>query len=173
MYIVRFYLTTSHFQSLKVYNPKGIIFSGGPASIYSEKSPRPDNKIFDAGIPILGICYGHQLIVDHFGGKIKRTNRKEYGRADLIIENKLDLFHSMDDEMIKCWMSHGDAAEVLPTGSSGRSSSVSTVTRRASSSSCSARAAEIEVAQHAAEGALEIRLREDLARSARPPARSC
>jgi GMP synthase (glutamine-hydrolysing) len=88
--------------------------SGGPASIYSEKSPKPDSKIFDAGIPILGICYGHQLIVDHFGGKIKRTDRREYGRADLIIDNKQELFSNIDNEMIKCWMSHGDAAEVLP-----------------------------------------------------------
>jgi GMP synthase (glutamine-hydrolysing) len=95
-------------------NTKGIILSGGPASIYSEKSPKPDSKIFDAGIPILGICYGHQLIVDHFGGKIKRTDRREYGRADLIIDNKQDLFSNIDNEMIKCWMSHGDAAEVLP-----------------------------------------------------------
>jgi GMP synthase (glutamine-hydrolysing) len=99
---------------LKSINPKGIILSGGPASIYSEKSPKPDSKIFDAGIPILGICYGHQLIVDHFGGKIKRTDRREYGRADLIIDNKEDLFSNIDNEMIRCWMSHGDAAEVLP-----------------------------------------------------------
>jgi GMP synthase (glutamine-hydrolysing) len=99
---------------LKSINPKGIILSGGPASIYSEKSPKPDSKIFDAGIPILGICYGHQLIIDHFGGKIKRTDRREYGRADLIIDNKQDLFSNIDNEMIKCWMSHGDAAEVLP-----------------------------------------------------------
>ena len=102
------------FSELKSINPKGIIFSGGPASIYSEESPRPDSKIFDAGIPILGICYGHQLIVDHFGGKIKRTNRKEYGRADLIIDNKHDLFRSMEDGVIRCWMSHGDAAEAIP-----------------------------------------------------------
>jgi GMP synthase (glutamine-hydrolysing) len=99
---------------LKSINPKGIIFSGGPASIYSNESPRPDCKIFDAGIPILGICYGHQLIVNHFGGKIKRTNRREYGRADLIIDNKQDLFRNIENEKIKCWMSHGDAAEVLP-----------------------------------------------------------
>jgi GMP synthase (glutamine-hydrolysing) len=99
---------------LKSINPKGIILSGGPASIYSEKSPKPDSKIFDSGIPILGICYGHQLIVDHFGGKIKRTDRREYGRADLIIDNKEDLFSNINNEIIRCWMSHGDAAEVLP-----------------------------------------------------------
>ena len=96
------------------YKSKRYYFFGGPASIYSEQSPRPDSKIFDAGIPILGICYGHQLIVDHFGGKIKRTNRKEYGRADLIIDNKLDLFRSMEDEVIRCWMSHGTRREAIP-----------------------------------------------------------
>ena len=98
---------------LKKLNPKGIIFSGGPESIYSKGSPRPDRKIFDVGIPILGICYGHQLIIDHFGGKIKRTDRREYGRADLIIDNKYDLFNNMNNK-IKCWMSHSDAAEMLP-----------------------------------------------------------
>ena len=97
-------------------DPKGIILSGGPASIYADKSPRPDNKIFDSGIPILGICYGHQLLIDHFGGKIKRSDRREYGRADLFINNKHDLFKNIKNEVIKCWMSHGDAAEVLPTG---------------------------------------------------------
>src|SRR5215475_2747318 len=98
---------------LKEMNPKGIIFSGGPASIYSKGSPRPDKKIFEAGIPILGICYGHQLIIDHFGGKIKRTDKREYGRADLIIDDKYDLFNDMNNK-IRCWMSHGDVAEILP-----------------------------------------------------------
>jgi GMP synthase (glutamine-hydrolysing) len=101
---------------LRRIDPKGIILSGGPASIYADKSPRPDNKIFDSGIPILGICYGHQLLIDHFGGKIKRSDRREYGRADLFINNKHDLFKNIKNEVIKCWMSHGDAAEVLPTG---------------------------------------------------------
>jgi GMP synthase (glutamine-hydrolysing) len=101
---------------LKSVDPKGIILSGGPASIYSDKSPRPDNQIFDSGIPILGICYGHQLLIDYFGGKIKRADRREYGRADLIIKNKQDLFKNINNEVIKCWMSHGDAAETLPTG---------------------------------------------------------
>jgi GMP synthase (glutamine-hydrolysing) len=101
---------------LKSIDPKGIILSGGPASIYSDKSPRPDNQIFDSGIPILGICYGHQLLIDYFGGKIKRTARREYGRADLFIRNKQDLFKNINNEVIKCWMSHGDAAEILPSG---------------------------------------------------------
>lgn len=102
-------------QELKQIRPKGIILSGGPASVYFKESPKPDKDIFRLGIPILGICYGYQLIVDHFGGKVKKTGTREYGRADLIIDNKCDLFSTIDNK-IMCWMSHGDAAENLPKG---------------------------------------------------------
>jgi GMP synthase (glutamine-hydrolysing) len=102
-------------KELKKLRPNGIIFSGGPASVYFKDSPKPDKEIFDLGIPILGICYGHQLIIDHFGGKVKKTSAREYGRADLIIDINCDLF-STSDNKIKCWMSHGDAAESLPDG---------------------------------------------------------
>ena len=63
---------------LRETKPKGIIISGGPASIYVKGSPRPDYGIFELGIPILGICYGHQLIVDRFGGRIKKSTVREY-----------------------------------------------------------------------------------------------
>jgi GMP synthase (glutamine-hydrolysing) len=95
--------------------PSGIIFSGGPSSVYFKNSPRPDKKIFEMGIPILGICYGHQLIVDRFGGVVRKSDGREYGHADLIVDNKTDLFNGLADR-IKCWMSHGDAAEMLPPG---------------------------------------------------------
>lgn len=97
-------------------NPKGIIFSGGPASVYSKNSPKPDNKIFEAGIPILGICYGHQIIIDHFNGKIKRVDKREYGNALLEISDKTNLFSNIQSNTLKCWMSHSDAAEVIPEG---------------------------------------------------------
>ena len=71
--------------------------------------------MFQLGFPILGICYGHQIIIDNFGGKIKKTIGREYGRADLVIDDKSDLFSSMDNK-IKCWISHGDTAEKLPEG---------------------------------------------------------
>lgn len=100
---------------IKEIGPKGIIFSGGPASVYSKGSPKPDREIFQLGYPILGICYGHQLIVDNFGGKIKRSVSREYGRADLIIDDKSDLFNRLDSKT-KCWMSHGDTAEKIPEG---------------------------------------------------------
>ena len=62
-------------EELKKLNPKGIIFSGGPSSVYDSKAPTPTKKIFQMQIPILGICYGHQIIVNNFGGKVKRVNK--------------------------------------------------------------------------------------------------
>lgn len=103
-------------KAIKELKPKGIIFSGGPASVYGENSPRPNDEIFDLGIPILGICYGHQIIVDHFKGKIKRVENREYGNALLTISDKTDLFKDINSDSLKCWMSHSDAAEVLPKG---------------------------------------------------------
>ena len=100
---------------IKELNPKGIIFSGGPASIYAKDAPKPDKQIFQMGKPILGICYGHQVLVDSFGGKVKRASSREYGRAGLIIDDKSDsLFKSLGQGIINCWMSHGDAAEKIP-----------------------------------------------------------
>jgi GMP synthase (glutamine-hydrolysing) len=92
---------------------KGIIFSGGPASVYEEDAPLADPKIFDLKIPILGICYGHQFIVHSLGGKVRRAKR-EYGRAELFIDDNKDLFANFDK--IACWMSHADAADRLPEG---------------------------------------------------------
>jgi len=96
-------------------NAKGIIFSGGPASVYAKNAPRPDKQVFQMGKPILGICYGHQVLVDNFGGKVKRANSREYGKAGLVIDDKSDLFKNLG-QGINCWMSHGDAVETLPEG---------------------------------------------------------
>ncbi|HEU4482806.1 MAG TPA: glutamine-hydrolyzing GMP synthase [Nitrososphaeraceae archaeon] len=100
---------------IKELSPNGIVFSGGPASVYAENSPKPDKKIFELGIPILGICYGHQIIVDNFKGKVKRSHTREYGKAMLTIDDKSDLFINLDKN-INCWMSHGDVAEKTPSG---------------------------------------------------------
>ena len=102
-------------EQIKDLSPNGIVFSGGPASVYAENSPKPDKKIFELGIPILGICYGHQIIVDNFKGKVKRSNTREYGKAILTIDDKSDLFLNLD-KTINCWMSHGDVAEKTPSG---------------------------------------------------------
>jgi len=100
-------------EKLQQLKPKGIIFSGGPSSVYNTNAPKPDAKIFQLKLPLLGICYGHQLIVDNFGGKIKRAN-KEYGHSVLTIDNGSDLLSEVGNSM-RAWMSHGDEAEKIPS----------------------------------------------------------
>ena len=99
-------------KELKKLNPKGIIFSGGPSSVYDSNAPTPTKEIFHLQTPILGICYGHQIIVNNFGGKVKRVN-KEYGSAVLSIDDNSDIFSGIGDS-IRAWMSHGDEAKLVP-----------------------------------------------------------
>ncbi len=101
-------------EELKKYEPKGIIFSGGPSSVYNSDAPLPESEIFKMNLPLLGICYGHQLIVNNFGGKVKRAN-KEYGSSLLSIDNDSDLLSGIG-ESVRAWMSHGDEAEKIPSG---------------------------------------------------------
>lgn len=98
---------------LERIKPKGLILSGGPASVYDADSPFPDDAVFDLGLPLLGICYGHQVIVKRFGGRIKRANM-EYGSSVLSVDGG-DLFSGMG-ESFRAWMSHGDEAESVPDG---------------------------------------------------------
>ena len=102
------------FEELLKHEPKGIIFSGGPSSVYNSDAPIPEDKIFEMGLPLLGICYGHQLIVNKFGGKVKRAN-KEYGSSLLTIDDDKDLLNNVG-ESVRAWMSHGDEAEEIPSG---------------------------------------------------------
>jgi len=99
-------------ENIKKLNPKGIIFSGGPSSVYDSNAPVPDGKIFQLNVPILGICYGHQIIVNNFGGKVKRAN-KEYGSSVLTIDDNSDILNGIGDS-VRAWMSHGDEAENVP-----------------------------------------------------------
>jgi GMP synthase (glutamine-hydrolysing) len=101
-------------EKMQELNPKGVIFSGGPSSVYSNDAPKPDSKIFQMNLPLLGICYGHQLIVDNFGGRVKRSN-KEYGHSVLTIDNGSDLLGGLGGS-VRAWMSHGDEAEKIPNG---------------------------------------------------------
>ena len=98
---------------LKKLEPKGVIFSGGPSSVYKSDAPLPTKEIFEMKLPILGICYGHQLIVNNYGGKVKRANR-EYGSSLLTVNPKSDLLGGLGDS-IRAWMSHGDEAEQIPS----------------------------------------------------------
>jgi len=100
---------------LRKLNTKAIILSGGPASVYEERSPRCDPEIFRMGLPVLGVCYGLQLMVQALGGHVKATERHEYGKTDLRIRNSSDLFKGIGERIVT-WMSHGDYAEALPQG---------------------------------------------------------
>ena len=98
---------------VKSIKPEGIILSGGPLSIYEKDSPRIDKEIFNLGIPILGICYGMQFMVDCLGGDIQRADKREYGFAELEIQNGEKIFKDVD-VTTQCWMSHGDSTTKLP-----------------------------------------------------------
>ena len=96
-------------------NPKGIIFSGGPSSVYEKNVPKPDPEIYSLGIPILGICYGMQLIAHQLNGAVKHAKKREYGRAEIRIDDSNDLFKGLPKKST-CWMSHGDSITRLPAG---------------------------------------------------------
>ncbi|MGC8892935.1 MAG: glutamine-hydrolyzing GMP synthase [Candidatus Saccharicenans sp.] len=100
---------------IKELNPGAIIFSGGPKSVYEPDSPHPSPEIFRLGIPILGICYGLQLIAHHLAGQVQKAPEREYGFASLHILDRKGLLHGLK-EKTQVWMSHGDRLEVIPEG---------------------------------------------------------
>ncbi|MBS4197827.1 glutamine-hydrolyzing GMP synthase [Lederbergia citri] len=102
-------------EEIKKMNPKGIILSGGPNSVYSENAFRCDEKLFDLGIPVFGICYGMQLMTVHFGGRVERAKEREYGKALIQIEEGAHLFKGLPNEQV-VWMSHGDLVQDAPEG---------------------------------------------------------
>ncbi|MDQ0300450.1 GMP synthase (glutamine-hydrolyzing) [Salibacterium salarium] len=102
-------------EKLQELQPKGIIFSGGPGSAYAEGAPMADPKIYELDVPILGICYGMQLLTQHFGGKVEASNQKEYGKATLQIGNDSLLYKGLPKEQ-SVWMSHGDLIVEPPEG---------------------------------------------------------
>jgi GMP synthase (glutamine-hydrolysing) len=95
--------------------PRGLIFSGGPASVYEEGAPHPDPAIYDLGLPILGICYGMQLLAHDLGGVVEPASRREYGAAQLDIDDPAGIFEGIPSETA-VWMSHGDIITGLPAG---------------------------------------------------------
>ncbi len=100
---------------IKKMSPEGIILSGGPLSVYEKDAVKIDEKIFGLNIPILGICYGMQFMINAFAGNVTKAEKREYGLAKLYIKNKDKLFLNINDE-IDCWMSHGDSVKSLPNG---------------------------------------------------------
>jgi GMP synthase (glutamine-hydrolysing) len=103
---------------LEAFAPKAIILSGGPASLTAAESPRADPSVFKHGVPLLGICYGEQLICDQLGGKVESSSHREFGRADIEIVAESALFEGFGPVGTheRVWMSHGDRVEALPPG---------------------------------------------------------
>ena len=112
--IVLYNITPTQIKALrKKFNVKGMILSGGPSSIYEENAPKCNPGIFDLNIPILGLCYGHQLIAFLFGGKVEPAKKKEYGISCVIVDSPDDVLKDLTEDQ-KVWMSHGDTVYELP-----------------------------------------------------------
>ena len=106
---------TAKLDELRSYSPVGIVLSGGPCSVYDKDATNCDRRVFELGVPVLGICYGLQLMVHVLGGTVRPADKREYGHANVEIQNDSRLFHGLPRKL-NVWMSHGDEAEKLPPG---------------------------------------------------------
>lgn len=102
-------------EAVRARKPIGIILSGGPSSVYAPGAPRVDESLFQLGVPVLGICYGMQLMAASLGGVVERAGAREYGRADLVVEQRREGLFAGECGGL-CWMSHGDRVEEVPPG---------------------------------------------------------
>ncbi len=102
-------------KEIAAFSPKGLILSGGPASVTEKKNPSPDKGIFNLGIPILGICYGMQVISEMMGGKVRHTAEREFGKTELFVDDNSDIFTHLPGNLT-CWASHGDYVKKMPVG---------------------------------------------------------
>ena len=102
-------------EQIRELAPKGIILSGGPSSVYVAGAPVCDPGLWDLGIPVLGVCYGMQLMVQQLGGRVEASERGEYGKAPLYVDDPIDLLTNVDNGATM-WMSHGDSVAALPEG---------------------------------------------------------
>ena len=104
-------------EKIRAIAPNAIILSGGPQSVYDAESPKSDPQLFELGLPVLGICYGEQLMAQQLGGKVEASDEREYGPAELEIGESVGIFGSLKTgEKLNVWMSHGDRLTVLPPG---------------------------------------------------------
>ena len=103
---------TATLEEIKAFGAKGIILSGGPASVYDEDAPKVPPELFELGVPVLGICYGMQLMTHLLGGRVERSEKREYGPAELVVLRNDDLFFGLErGGRYRVWMSHGDRVE--------------------------------------------------------------
>ncbi len=106
---------TAPIEKIRELNPRGLILSGGPASVYEEGAPHPDRELYELGVPILAICYGMQLMAEALGGVVEPSSKREYGAASVVVDDKGSIFGRMPDQM-PVWMSHGDRIASPPPG---------------------------------------------------------
>src|SRR6266705_3080136 len=111
---------TSSIEEIRKFEPAGIVLSGGPSSVYDSEAPKCDPKVLALGIPVLGICYGMQWITHTLGGKVEKAQRREYGRAQLSVDDSKEhgesrLFIGVPTGL-RVWNSHGDHVRALPAG---------------------------------------------------------
>ncbi|AVP64902.1 GMP synthase (glutamine-hydrolyzing) [Clostridium botulinum] len=106
---------TTSIEKIKEKAPKGIIFTGGPNSVYGENAPRVEKELFDLDIPVLGICYGEQLMAHSLDGEVTSPEKREYGKTEVNLDNSSLLFEDMK-EKDQCWMSHTDYISKVPKG---------------------------------------------------------
>jgi GMP synthase (glutamine-hydrolysing) len=106
---------TASLEEIRGYSPVGIVLSGGPCSVYDADAPPADPRVLQLGLPVLGICYGLQFMVHALGGKVRAADKREYGHADVEIQDGSRLFHGLPTKL-SVWMSHGDEAVELPAG---------------------------------------------------------
>ena len=102
-------------EQIKAMNPKGIILTGGPNSCYEADSPTYQKELFELGIPVLGLCYGAQLMMHVLGGKVETPEVGEYGKTEVMLDQSCALFEGLAPKEI-CWMSHTDYVTELPEG---------------------------------------------------------
>jgi GMP synthase (glutamine-hydrolysing) len=107
---------TAPLAEIQALHPLGIVLSGGPSSVYDSDAPPADPKLLELGVPVLGICYGLQFIVHHLGGKVRSASKREYGHAEVTIEDSATPLFAGLPASLAVWMSHGDEALELPSG---------------------------------------------------------